>query len=66
MTKKIEKVSIEPGCISCGTCAAMCPEVFEMDGLSSVKDGANFEKYAEKIVEATEICPVGVIRLNEK
>ncbi|MCK4499756.1 ferredoxin [Candidatus Babeliales bacterium] len=63
MPKKIKAVKIEPGCISCGTCAALCPEAFEIKGISQVRDDVDFEKNAEHIREAAEICPVSVIRI---
>ena len=62
---KIISVSVTPGCISCGTCAALCPTVFEIAGISKVKPGADLTRNAECIREAAEICPVGVIEVEE-
>ncbi|MCK4499861.1 ferredoxin [Candidatus Babeliales bacterium] len=65
MPKKIKGIEIEPGCISCGTCAAICPEIFEIKGVSQVRESADFEKNEDEIREVAEICPVNVIRLIE-
>ena len=48
-------------CISCGTCVALFPEIFELDasGKSKVKDGA---KVSEEIAkEAIDSCPVSAV-----
>jgi len=44
-------------CIGCGTCSAVCGEVFEMgdDGKARVKKNAN--KKSKCIKEAIESCP---------
>ena len=46
-------------CIGCGTCAAVCPEVFEMtdDGKAKVKT----QKNMACVKEAIDSCPVDVI-----
>ena len=58
MKPKVDKEK----CIGCGTCAAMCSEVFEMsaDNKSVVKDG-DFEAKAECIEKAIGACPVQAI-----
>lgn len=52
-------------CIGCGSCVAVCPEVFEIgdNGKSQVKDpeGAG----VDKIKEAEQICPVDAIIVKE-
>ena len=63
--KKIKKVSIIPGCISCGTCEAICPQVFEVKDISYVKKDAPFDEYAEEIEESAEMCPVSVIKVEK-
>ena len=51
----------EEKCIGCGSCSAVCDEVFEMgdDMKAHIKKGANTSKPCVK--EAIEICPVDAI-----
>jgi ferredoxin len=65
MTKKIKPV-IEPGCIACGSCQFIAPEVFEVTDKSRVKQDIDYSKYAEKIKEAAAKCPVNVIKIGEE
>ncbi len=65
--KRIMKVKINrEGCISCGLCTEICPEVFRIaeDGLSEVycQPLPEFEDLAK---EAEESCPVSVIHTEE-
>ncbi|MGL4228174.1 MAG: ferredoxin [Tannerellaceae bacterium] len=57
----INKVWIEEGCISCGNCEAICPEVFQVNDVSEVQE-VDFNAYEDQIKEAAESCPVDVIR----
>ena len=52
------------GCISCGLCTEICPEVFEMadDGLAKVRKEPTAAS-ADKAHEAAESCPVQVIEI---
>jgi len=59
---KIKKVWIEKGCTSCGLCEEICPEVFKVDGEASVIEGANLSGNETKIKEASESCPVEIIK----
>jgi ferredoxin len=58
----ITKVWIEAGCISCGVCEACAPEVFEIKDIAFVKKGINFNEYDSDIKEASQSCPVEVIK----
>lgn len=50
-------------CIGCGSCEAVCPEVFEMkDMKASVKKGQGKNK-AECVKEAINLCAVEAISI---
>jgi len=58
MTIKIDKEK----CIGCGSCAAICPEAFEMkDGKAHVK---SFGSKAKCVKEAADSCPVDAIKVS--
>lgn len=61
----IKKVWIEEGCTSCGMCEDVCPNVFEMPDEAVVKEGVNFEENAAGIKEASESCPMQIIKYIE-
>ncbi len=56
-------------CIGCGSCAAVCPELFELageDNKAQVKEGSNEEgKNAKCVQEAVDICPVQAIEVEK-
>lgn len=54
------------GCISCGLCPEVCPEVFRMgdDGVAEVYQETVPEGAEEKAIEAQEGCPVSVITVE--
>lgn len=60
--EKVKKVWIEPGCITCGACEFVAPEVFEVTDVSHIKPNANIEKNSELIEIAAQACPVNVIK----
>lgn len=61
----IKKVWIEEGCTSCALCEDTCPEVFELDDVSEVKEGVDYSQYEDEIKESAENCPVEVIKFEE-
>lgn len=61
----MKKVSVQPGCISCGSCQFICPMVFEVTDRSRVLPHADIVQQAEKIKEAAQKCPVKVIMYEE-
>lgn len=62
-------------CIGCGSCASMCPQLFAMDkesGLANLKNAEQVGDHFELTIDdaacgadATMICPVKVIRIEE-
>lgn len=60
----MKKVWIEPGCITCGACEFIAPEIFEVTDVSHIKEGANLNKTTE-IKQAAWSCPVQVIKFQE-
>jgi ferredoxin len=62
------KVRIDPDlCIGDGSCAEICPAVFEMrgDGLAYVKAKPDYEACGETLDQAIEGCPVEAIIVDE-
>ncbi len=57
------KVKIIEGCIACGTCYGICPEVFEenSDGFARVKNSRVSPEHELGVSDAAESCPVSVI-----
>lgn len=62
----MKKLYIEPGCVSCGSCEAVCPQVFKLNRTATVLPEADIEKNKHLIQEAADLCPVQVIVFNEK
>lgn len=62
-SKPILRPTIEPGCIACGSCQFIAPEIFEVTDRSRVNLSGNFEEHAERIQQAAKACPVQVIKL---
>lgn len=61
----MKKVWIEPGCITCGSCEFIAPEVFEVTDIAHVKEGVSLSCHAAKIRAAALSCPVNVIKYEE-
>lgn len=56
----------EEVCVGCGTCADMCPEIFEMQGdIAAAKITAIPDNLQEACREAAEACPVEAIIVEE-
>lgn len=56
----------QDGCISCGYCVDVCPEVFKLnaDDKSTVVVDKIPEKVLEQAIEARDGCPVAVIDIK--
>jgi ferredoxin len=54
------------GCIGCGLCESICPEVFRLDdeGLAEAYDEVT-PSNEESALEARDSCPVSVISIEE-
>lgn len=57
-----KKLSITPGCITCGRCEFIAPELFEVLDIAHVKQEVDWSKYEKLIQEAVKNCPVQVIK----
>ncbi len=74
---KFKVVHYKKDCISCGACAAIAPQFWEMDeeGMSQLKGaqevGDHWElqmeddEAKEANQEAADVCPVQIIHINE-
>ena len=62
----MKKLWIDPGCITCGLCEFVAPEVFEVTDISHIKKNVKASDHSDAIEEAKEGCPVKVIRYEEK
>ncbi len=58
------KVSLDKKkCIGCGACAAICPDVFEMDREKAKVKSAKTDNTCAK--EAVDSCPVAAIKVSK-
>ena len=61
MLNNNKKIIIEPGCITCGMCEFIAPEIFEVTDVARVKESLIYD---EKLVnKAVNECPVSVIKV---
>ena len=74
---KHKVVHFKKECISCGACAAINPEFWEMDeeGLAQLKGAKEVEDHWELEIsekdkesnqEAADVCPVNIIHVKEE
>ena len=61
------KAFVDPAlCIGCTQCAALCPEVFRMEGTLAVAEAGEIPAGAvPSAAEAAQTCPVSAIALSE-
>ncbi len=57
----------QDACIGCGACAAICPDVFELndEGLSVAKKKEVPKEKEEEARDAADSCPTGAIEVEE-
>ena len=51
------------GCIACGKCAKICPDIKIENNLSRISSGVDTNKYGKEVAEA---CPTGAIVLKTR
>jgi ferredoxin len=61
----MKKVIINPGCITCGACEFIAPEVFEVTDICHVKENVDLDTHVQAIKDAIVACPVAVIEGKE-
>ena len=57
-------VKIVDGCIACGVCESLCPEVFTVLEVSEA-DNSQVPGQEDACREAADACPVNVIKIEE-
>ncbi len=57
-------VRIVEGCIACGVCESICPNVFTVYDTAQA-DNANVPGFESECREASAACPVSVIKIEE-
>lgn len=62
----MKKLMIKPGCITCGACEFIAPEVFEVTDISHVKLTGSINAHLDDIHQAIAACPVQVIEIKEQ
>jgi ferredoxin len=55
----------ESVCGATGQCELICPDVFEVDEVSRVKDERPDPSLHEKVREAADSCPTGAILVQD-
>ncbi len=56
----------EDACIACGACAAIAPDVFEVEDIAKVIMDPVSEELEDDVKDAIEGCPTGAIIENEE
>ena len=71
-------IHLKKDCISCGACAAISPDYWEMDenGLAELKGSAAVKEHWQLDItteeaktanqEAADVCPVNIIKIEKK
>ena len=59
------KAIVEDGCIACGMCVSICPDVFRMGDEVAEVHAEVTEEVKKEAEEARDGCPVSVIDIVE-
>jgi ferredoxin len=57
-------VRIVEGCIACGVCESICPNVFTVHDTAEA-DNTELPGFENEVREAASACPVSVIKIEE-
>ncbi len=60
----MKKVTIVPGCITCGLCESIAPTVFEVTDVARVRNNAPIAACLQAVQKASAECPVQVIHIS--
>ncbi len=58
-------ITIKPGCITCGACEFIAPQVFQVTDICHVVPDAVLAEHEPAIVSAVQACPVNVIQYDD-
>jgi ferredoxin len=61
----MKKAFIKPGCIGCGLCEHIAPEIFTVNNVSTINPDTDWATHQEKLLQAAQACPMQVILLEE-
>jgi len=59
-------VRVAPGCIACGLCEQIAPNVFHVTDRAHVFSDVTLKEYEREIKHAAESCPVQVIEIAKE
>lgn len=62
----MKKLVVKPGCIACGMCELLVPEVFDVNTVAQVKEGVTLDNYTIAIEQAVAACPVQAIQMTKE
>jgi ferredoxin len=62
----MKKVTILPGCITCGLCESLAPAVFEVTDIAHLKSNAPIGACNDAVRKAAVECPVQVIKIEDE
>lgn len=60
-----KSIHIKPGCITCGACEFIAPDLFQVTDICHVRPEADSKQHAQALEEAIAACPVQVIQYED-